>query len=292
MTTNHVFFDLFSYVNKVPEARIAAHMAASTAWKIDQLLVKYSRDLFKSVRQELFTQGVDGMAELTTALHEAEFAEQAFHEQGSSNEGACENIRWLNSQRDQWHELAAELTALTWDWQGNTRSYDIPSLDDAFHNDRPYKVAIDTQRRMKMSIARRAKEYEWDNETQQRRFESKLVRKQDKLQDVKAAVDAMAGAAQLMMHLVLRSDEDSAASRSKEFSALPLEIQRQLLENAQRAAAQVAEWAEDDRSLSDRECDDIDDCAFNVERDLKRVLRSPRFHITAQVNAATEANVG
>ena len=292
MTTNHIYFDLFGYINKVPEARIAAHMAASTAWKIDQLLVKYSRDLFKSVRQELFTQGVDGMAELTTALHEAEFAEQAFHEQGSSNEGACENIRWLNSQRDQWHELAAELTALTWDWQGNTRVYDIPSLDDAFHNDRPYKVAIDTQRRMKMSIARRAKEYEWDNETQQRRFESKLARKQDKLQDVKAAVDAMAGAAQLMMHLVLRSDEDSAASRSKEFSALPLEIQRQLLENAQRAAAQVAEWAEDDRSLSDRECDDIDDCAFNVERDLKRVLTSPRFRITAQVNASTETNVG
>jgi hypothetical protein len=293
MTRVHTYFDLHDYVSKISEARIAAHLAGSTAWKIDQLLASNARQLLKNIRQELFNAGgVDSMAELTIALHESEFAEASFEEQGSSNEGVVENIRWLNAQRDQWHDLAAELVPMTWDWQGNARSYEVPSMDNIFINDRPYKVGQDTQRRMKMSIQRRAKAYDWDVETQAQRFERQLERKADKLVDVKANVDAMAGAAQLMLHLALRSDDSSAAERSKEFSALPIEIQRQLMDNAQKAAGNVASWAEDDRSLSDREYDNIDDGCFNVERDIKRVFASPKFVTAQRVAESTEVNVG
>jgi hypothetical protein len=293
-TNTHQYFNLFDYVSKVPEVRIAAQMAASTAWKIDQLIVTNARGIFKNIRQELFQAngGVDSMAELTAALHEKDFAESSFHEQGSTNETACENIRALNSQRDQWHELAKELVSQTWDWQGNARSYEIPDIEAAFNSDKPYRVGQDTQRRMKVNLQRRAKAYDWDAETTTRRFEAKLAKKEDKLVQVKENVDAMTGAAVLMMHFALTSDESSAAERSKEFSALPIELQRVLMDNAQRAAANVAEWAEDDRSLSDRECDDIDDGAFNVERDIKRVFASPKFRTAQRVAEASEANVG
>jgi len=292
--TTHHYFNLYDYVVKVPEVRIAAQMAASTAWKIDQLIATTSRGIFKNIRQEIFhaNGGVDSMAELTTALHEKDFAEESFREQGSSNETACESIRALNSQRDQWHDLAKQLVEMTWDWNGNARVYEIPDIETAFSSDKPYRVGQDTQRRMKMNIQRRAKAYDWDTETTQRRFESKLAKKEDKLVQVKENVDAMTGAAVMMMEFALRSDESSAAERSKEFSALPIELQRVLLDNAQRAANNVAEWAEDDRSLSDREAEDIDDGAFNVERDIKRVLASPKFRTAQRVAEASEANVG
>lgn len=291
-TQAHLVFDLHDYVSTISEARVAAHMAASTAWKFDQLMVQNARQLFKNIRQGLFGNGVDGMAELTQALHEQDFAEASFNEQGSSNEGIIENLRWLNCQRDQWHDLAAELVPMTWDWQGNARTYDIPTLDDAFHNDRPYRVNGDTQRRMKMSIARRAKAYDWDVDQQKQRFDRQLERKEEKLVSVKESVDAMAGAAQLMMHLALRSDDSSAAERSKEFTALPIELQRLLLDNAQKAAGNVSDWANDDKSLTDREFDDIDDCCFNVERDIKRVFASPRFKTAQRVAESVESNVG
>lgn len=293
MKTTHRYFDLLSYIHDVPEVRIAAHMAASTAWKIDQLIVQNSRAIFKHIRQELLENGAtESAAELTTALHEADFAEQSFNEQGSSVSGPIENIRWLNAQRDQWHDLAKKLTEMTWDWQGNTRKYDIPDIDAAFLNDRPYRVNSMTQRRMKMSIQRRAAAYNWDAETAKQRFESKLARKEDKLQQVKESVDAMAGASQLMMNFALRTDDSSAAVRSKEFSALPVEIQRLLLDNAITAAGMAAEWAEDDRSLSEREADNLDDCAFNVERELKALFNTPKFKIAQQVEESTESNVG
>lgn len=291
-TQSHLVFDLHDYVSTIGEVRVAAHVAASTAWKFDQLIASNARQLFKNIRQELFNNGVDAMAELTAALHEAEFAEHSFEEQGSSNEGVCENIRWLNAQRDQWHDLAAQLVPMTWDYNGVPRTYTTPDIEDAFKNDRPYRVGADTQRRMKMSIARRAKAYDWDADAQKERFERKLARKEDKLVQVKENVDAMSGAAILMMKMALRSDESSAAIRSKNFSALPIELQRLLLDNAQKAAANVAEWAEDDKSLSDREFDDIDDTADKVDRDIKRVFRSPKFLTAQRVAESTEANVG
>ena len=76
------FFELLDYVCDLPVAYVAAQIAQSTAWRIDTMLVAESRNLFKHIRSELFEQGgIESLAELTSALANAEFAEHSINTQ-------------------------------------------------------------------------------------------------------------------------------------------------------------------------------------------------------------------
>lgn len=275
--TTHLYFDLFDYVDCMHSVDVAAAVAQSTAWRIDNLIVQESRKLFKYVRDEVAQSSLDQLADITAAMKEAEFTEQCFEEVGGAAEGSCEVIRALNAQRDQWHEFARDLTCKTFDWNFAPRTYEVRDIEAAFHNDKPFKINRDTQRRIKMSVEKRAKVYDWDDETKERSIKRKLERKQDNLEGVRETLTDQAPIVYHMFKLALRSDPSSAAVRPKNFSTLPIEVRRILLANAQDAANRALDWAQDDRSKSDSDIDAIDDEVLNLERKIKAVMSSPDY---------------
>lgn len=286
-TTNTTgnYFDLNEYVGKLTEVYVAARVAQSTAWRIDTLIVNSSRNIFKYVREELFTQGgAESFSELNTALSEAEFAEQSFADIGLREQGDVEIIRALNAQRDQWHDLAKQLTSLTLDYRGAPRVYEIPELESVFFKEMNTEVAKNTQRKLMMSAKKRAQAL-GAPDMADRMFERRLDRARDKRENMADKMQAMAPGIHHMFRCVLRSDEESAATRSKAFYTLPLEVQRSLLNNAMDAAARASDDAADER-MSDREFENIDDCCLLVERDLKNVLSSERFRVAERTEAS------
>ena len=285
--SSNEYFDLLDYNHDVIEAYVAAQMAQSTAWRIDTMIVSESRTLFKGVREALYTQGVDGLAELTGALSEAEFAEQSFMEHGSSNEGVIEKLRALNAQRDQWHELAAHLTSMTTDWQGLPKVYGQPLLEDAFFKEMSTRVSNDTQRRLRMSATRMAEAYGMADQADAL-LERKVARQATQLGRIAENMKQSAGAVFLMYQMALRGDTEGAAARDKGFYKLPLEAQRTLLNNALKAAERSDEFAAGERSMTDMEYDRISLCVLRVVKDLRAVMNGSRFVTASRVREAVE----
>lgn len=67
---------------------------------------------------------------MTMALEGAEFAEEVMRQAGKDDLGPVAAIAELNMIRDEWHELASELTAMTHDWQGVPRTYEIKPIEE------------------------------------------------------------------------------------------------------------------------------------------------------------------
>lgn len=279
VSTNNEHFDLLDYIHDIPVAFVAAQIAQSTAWRIDTMLIAESRKVFRHVREELYNSSPTGerLAEITMALEQAETAENAFLEAGLDNEGPIENIRALNAQRDQWHDLAARLTSLTCDWQGLPRTYTTPDIESVFHKEPSMKVNADTQRRLRMSAAKTAEIFGGDNQMAERMYDRKLGRQQSRLGQIAQTLKDQAGPVFLMYQLVLRHDEDSAALRGKGFWQLPIGLQRTLLENAAAAAARADDSAASERNMSDYEYDLVLGQALKVQADMKKLLDAPKF---------------
>lgn len=284
-------FDLHDYVSNTLDAYVAAQIAQSTAWRIDTLIVSEARAIFRGVRDDLYAQGVDGYAELTAALHEAEFAEQSFIETGKALEGSVEKLRALNSQREQWHSLAAELTSMTSDYQGMPRVYETPELEEVFHRESPIKVGADTERRLRMSASRMAEAYDMADQAESL-FRRKMDRQKTQLGRIAESMKNQAGAVFQMFQLALRDDESSAAERSKDFAALPVECRRVLLNNAVQAAERADERAASERGMTDGEYDRISLAVIKVVRDVSAALRAPAMRVVTNAEAASAANVG
>ena len=284
-------FDLHDYVSKIHDVYVAAQIAQSTAWRIDTLIVSEARAIFRGVRDDLYSQGVDGYAELTAALHEAEFAEASFRETGKALEGSIEKLRALNSQRDQWHDLAAEFTSMTSDYQGAPRVYERPDLEEAFHRETSLKVGENTQRRLRVSASRMAEAYDMADQAEAL-FQRKMDRQKTQLGRIAESMKSQAGAVSLMFQLALRDDESSAAERSKDFADLPVDCRRVLLNNAVQAAERADERAASERGMSDAEYDRISLSALKSVRDINVALRAPALRVVANAEAAAAVNVG
>ena len=78
VSTSLSTFDLFDYIRDTTNIEVAAQMAQSVAWRLDVMIQGAARQLFKAVREHQYANGVDGLSELTMALQEQMFAEQAF----------------------------------------------------------------------------------------------------------------------------------------------------------------------------------------------------------------------
>lgn len=284
-TANNNYFDLKEYTEGMPEAYVAAQIAQSTAWRIDTLIVAEARTIFKAVREDLYAHGVDGYAELTAALHEAEFAEQSFREIGSSIEGSIEKLRALNAQRDQWHEVAQDLTSMTSDWKGQPRVYTLEPLENAFYKDMSTKVNATTQRRLRMSANKMAEVYGAADAAEEL-YKRKLERQSTQLGRIAETMKDQAGAVFQMFQMALRDDDIGAALRPKNFYALPIEVQRVLLDNAIRAAERADEFAANERNMSDSEYDRILVTVIKAVKDFRAVLNSHRFVTSARVAEA------
>lgn len=272
------YFDLHDYTADVVEAYVAAQMAQSTAWRVDTLIVSNARQVFKSVREGLFENGLDKMAELTMALQDAEFSAQSFADAGLRDTGPLDAIRGLAMQRDSWHALAAHLTSMTSDYAGAPRKYETPDLESVFRAEPNLRINSTTQRRMAMSSKRMAEAYGLGEEGAKTFLERRTQREEDNLKSISTRLVEQADGVWFMYRNVLMSGTEDA---STEFCKLPQSIQRVLLANAQSAAQRADEWACKERGMSDSEYDRILACVLKVDQDLRKVLAGERFKVEA-----------
>lgn len=272
------YFDLHDYTADVMEAYVAAQMAQSTAWRVDTLIVSNARQVFKSVREGLFENGLDKMAELTMALQDAEFSAQSFADAGLRDTGPLDAIRGLAMQRDSWHTLAAHLTSMTSDYAGAPRKYETPDLESVFRAEPNLRINSTTQRRMAMSSKRMAEAYGLGEEGAKTFLEHRTQREEDNLKSISTRLVEQADGVWFMYRNVLMSGTEDAGT---EFYKLPQSIQRVLLANAQSAAQRADEWACKERGMSDSEYDRILACVLKVDQDLRKVLAGERFKVEA-----------
>lgn len=276
------YFDLLYYADDCKSAVIAAEIASSTAWRIDNMIVQHSRGLLRYIKTELFnTGGYDSLAEVQMAFADAAFAELNFHEIGKSETGLLEMLRALNAQRDQWHDLAAKLVPMVSDYSGMPRTYEIEDISKAFYKEPNLRVNEMTSRRLKIRAERMAAALEAP-ELAEEQYKRSLQRKEDDNKRIASVLVDQAPIAELMFKLTLRSDDDSAALRSKDFWDLPIEAQRILLDNAIGAASRADERAASDRSMSEMEYDLTSMTALKVMTDLRQVMAGERFKVATR----------
>lgn len=268
------YFDLHDYASDITEVYVAAQVASSTAWRIDTAIVAAARQVFKSVREQLFIDGIDQMAELTNALQEQEFSAQSFAGAGLRDTSALETIRGLAAQRDQWHALAAHLTSMTSDYSGAPRKYETPELEDVFYKEPNLKVNQTTQRRMAVSSQKIAEANGLDDAGAKLLLARRLQREEDNVKSISTRLVEQASGVYFMYLNAIRTAEDTAPT---EFYKLPLDTQRLLLANAQQAAQRADDWACKERGMSDIEYTRILGCVIKVDQDLKKVLAGTRF---------------
>lgn len=290
VSTSLSTFDLFDYIRDTVNAEVAAQMAQSVAWRIDVLIQGAARQLFKAVREHQYTNGVDGLAELTLALQEQAFAEQAFAETGSTTDGPVTIIKELMMWRAAAHNLASSLTSLTTDFAGRPKHYEIPDLDGVFFQEVNLKVKPQTKRRMTMSIERRAKAYDLTPEEKQAQLAKRILREEGKLKDVGTTLQEQAGAVYEMFRQACAATLDADIGQC--FHTMAMSSQRVLIESAMTAADRAEDYATSSSSLSDAEFDDVCMTVLCVNKELKAVLTSPRFRNDAAQQAAAAVNVG
>lgn len=287
---SNISFDLFDYIRSIHNVDVAAAVCQAVAWRIDTLLQSNARALFKAVREDQFKKGVDGYAELNMALNEQAFAEHAFEETGSSTLGPVTAIKELVIHREGAHALCANLTAMTFDWQGQPRHYDIPDLDDVFFKKVELKVKGQTKRRIAMSVERRAKVYALSQEDTQSLVNKRIQREEDRLNDISEVVQDQAAAVHEMFRLAVLAPEQTEVG--KQFHTMDITLQRTLIEAARTAADRFEEQATSNNRLSDSDFDNICISVMTINRDLKSVLDSPRFRNVEMQEQAVAANVG
>lgn len=290
LTASTSTFCLFDFIRDVPNADVAAQIAQSVAWRVDTLIQGAARQLFKSVRQDQFDKGVDGLAELTMALREQAFAEQAFEEAGSATTGAVATIKELMVHREAAHNQAAELTGLCLDWQGRPKTYVVPDLDDVFLSKVELKVKPQTKRRIAMSVERRAKAYDLTEDETKEQVARRVQREEDKLKGVGLTLQDQGPAVYEMFRQACSVALDAEVGRS--FHTMDVTNQRTLIESAITAADRAEEYAASSNNITDAEFDDICMCVLQTTKQLKLVLNSTRFKTHAQREAAAAANVG
>ncbi len=290
ITTSTATFCVLDFIRDTPNPDVAAHIAQSVAWRIDALIQGAARQLFKSVREDQFKKGVDGLAELTMALREQAFAEQAFEEAGSATTGPVATIKELMVHREAAHNLAAELTALTTDYQGRPKTYVVPDLDEVFFNEVALKVRPQTKRRIAMSVERRAKAYDLTADETQAQITKRVQREEDKLHDVSQTLQDQSGAVYEMFRQACAVQLQAEVGQS--FHTMEIANQRILIEAAITAADRAEEYAASSSNITDAEFDGVCMCVLNVTKQLKLVLNSTRFKSAAQREAAAAVNVG
>lgn len=256
------------------------------------MIIQAARSIYKNVKEDLFVQGIDTRAELTNRLNEQAFAESSFEEIGSSITGPIATIKELMYQREAWIALATELTPLTCDFNGRPKTYIHKDLEDGIFEIGAMKVNNETKRRIAITSKRRA-DAEGMPELADKLAERKLARKADNLVNLADNLKDQAQGVAYMLHAAQQHNlEDVVLNTTAYFSSLTLNTQRELINNAMQAADRALDWCADNRSLTEADYDIADLSAMKFERDLKAVLKSPRFvHDAAQETAAAN-NVG
>lgn len=285
-------FDLFDYVNDVMSPEVAAAVAQSVAWRIDIMIIGAARTLYRDVRSEAFNTGVDVLAELTLSLNMQAFAESSFYEAGSTVTGPVCSIKELMYVREAWHCLATNLTSLTYDRNGCPKVYIPKTIEMQIFEPGQMKVAPKTKARMMISAKRKAEAAEMPEATD-KLYANNLQRTEQRNADMSENLKNQAQGVCHMFDMACKHAMiDPSGDTTMEFMSLSLETQRVLINAAKVAAERAEQWAMDDLRMADSDFDVISLSVLKLDKDLRAVLKQPRFMIAAAQELAASANVG
>ncbi|MDM0116903.1 hypothetical protein QTI66_32775 [Variovorax sp. J22R133] len=284
-------FDLFEYIRTLPQPEVAGQMAQGLAWKLDTLMQQASRSLFKYVREHALEAraGIDSLSELDIALREAEFAEHCFKAAGTARQTDIDLIGECWYFREAAHNMAAELVALCTDFRGRPMIYEIPDIDAVFYAEVKMKLKPEVRERMVKNTERRAEAFGLDEEDKARAIQRKVRVKELRLKDIGLTLEGQSGAVYEMFKNARQMSARAPGDELK-FWNMSIDTQRALIEHAMTSADRAEEFSEDNTNLTDREADDISMTAMKVNKELKTVLKSPRFVVAQQqADAGTSA---
>ena len=279
-STTYNRFDLTSFIEDLPQEYLRMQASQSFAWRLDTMIVQATRQLFKTVRDDLRTSELDSAADMNNALAETAFAEQAFNDIGSDSCGPVRAIHELIDLRPRAHAVARQCTAAVLDWKGNMRNYNEPAISDLFNQVGTMKPKSTTLSKMQRNASRRAAEVATGKdaiEMAQRLYDRKVGRERARLAAMGEALKAQAGALEVMFELALKARPERLP-KCCEFYQIDQEQQRVLIANTISALERAEDYAESDSNISDTECDDICIASSLAIKELKKVLVSPRFN--------------
>ena len=263
---------MFNFIKSTLNAEIAAQMAQSVAWRCDTILQQQSRALLKELVPLFQQQGVDEYNELESAIASAVFNEYQSTNAGLNQHGPIANIKALTQIRCEAHELARELTNLTFDRDGCGKHYEIPDLEEVFFAPVELKVKPVAQRRAIKSAERSAAAYGLTPEQTEAKVIATLKRKEEKARDTSRFLMDQQGTVATLYRLA--RDASVNYETSDEFNDLPASIKLALLTTARDSALRYAEWAQDYFWLTENEYDDIDSCATSTADKLRKRINA------------------
>ena len=154
------------------------------------------------------------------------------------------------------------------------------------------KVNVDTKRKLKINAKRFAEAYDHP-ELADELYARKLDHSEAKMASIGETIKSQAqGVAHMFALAVAHPMEMPECDTDAHFYSLTLDTQRLLIDNCIRAIERAADQACDDRNMRDSDYDTLCLSALKAVKELKTVLKSPRFVNAAQQQAAAEINLG
>ena len=306
-STNNAYFDLADYIQGTTCVEDAAQMAQSVAFGVDVAINSAVRALFKNLRAHHLAYGIESLSDMTMALEGVEFAEEVMRQAGKDDLGPVAAIAELNMIRDEWHELASELTSMTHDWQGVPRTYEIKPIEEMLLREVKLQVKPLTAHRLRVQVERRAGDA--SKEDIESVYAKRLAREEQRAKDTARALTEQQGAIVTLYHLAselageldittrghvlvdvgdkgdvedetkLRRTLVAHGSETFAFHHLDASLRRQLIEAALRGAERAEEYATSSRSITDSEFDQISFAVIKIERELKAILAGPSYAV-------------
>lgn len=283
-STNNAYFDLADYIQGTTCVEVAAQMAQSVAFGVDVAINSAVRALFKNLRAHHVDHGIDSLSEMTLALEDSAFAEEIMRSAGKDDLGPVASIVQLTSIREQWHNIASELTAMTHDWQGVPRTYEIKPIEEMLLREVKLQVKPLTAQRLRIQVERRAGDA--SKEDIDSVYAKRLAREEQRAKDTARVLTEQQGAIVTLYQLAVeiggelpQLGDNTGAGSSAEFHLLDAGLRRQLIEAAMRGADRAEEYATSSRSITDSEFDQISFAVIRVERELKAILAGPSYAV-------------
>ena len=272
-STSHAYFNLFEYIQRVTCVDVAAEMAKAVAFRVDVSLASECRNLLKSLRSVSTDFGIDTAAELTKAVADAAFAEEAMKACGHAAEGPVQRIAELNAIRQAVIDMTSELVGMTYSWDGTPRVFNVPDMDDVLLREVTLSVKPVQKSRIEQMVRRRADGAK--DEDIKKVIERHLQREEQKAKDKSEALTKQGPALLSLFNLAITLSDVTASE--VEFHTLAANTRRTLIDAALKGAARAEDYASGNSNLSDGEFDDISFGVIKVERELKAVLNSPVY---------------
>ena len=281
VSTGNAYFNLNDYISSVKAVDVAAQMASSVAFAVDLTMAGTLRQIMKNIRAHHDAYGYDSVGAMTDALRDLEFAEEVFREYGKAEAGLLETFAQLLTVRDQWHDLARELTGMTFNWDGTPRTYKYISFEEFLSREVDIKVQPVVERRIRIQVQRRADGASKDDiDTAVAR---RMQREQDKAKDVSRVLTKQSATLLTMYDLLADKAYELAGldpyAEEFGFHELDAKVRAQLINAALKGAARAEEYATSSRSITDDEFDQISFSVIKVERELKAVLTGSAYRM-------------